>query len=140
MSVDVYYDFVTKRIIQLSFDTYDWILSWCKLDKKSCYNNFIIACNMGDLNGVKKYYNIKYTKDGLFESIKNGHTNIVSYLIDNDKNVELNNCLVLACLSNKIEVIKLLVKKGADINIGIRYAKTINIQTLLFKAKRNEEI
>ena len=138
MSIDVYYDFLTKNMVEIIFNIYDWILSWCKLDKKSNYNNFIVACHIGDLKGCEKFFNEEYTNDGLFYAIKNGHVSVVNFLTD--KNVNLDNSLIIACKHNKIEIIKLLVKKGANLNVGIRYAETINIRDLLFKARRNEEI
>jgi ankyrin repeat protein len=122
---------------------YNYVKSFiCKNKNDINEVEFINACNDGNFDIVKKYFNL-YGKDifniyddsdesGLIKSIKEGHTDIFLYLLDNGMNFndvygEFDYTpLITACDCMNIEMVKELINRGADINVV-----TLNLLTPL---------
>lgn len=114
----------------------------------NCKNNNVqlvekLISNGADLTKAKK--NNIYEYDALYVAIENKHLKIINLLIN--KKAKINQLydeegltpLVLACKLNDIEIVKLLLKNGANVN-GIELAETDYKLTPLLMAIDNNNL
>lgn len=114
----------------------------------NCKNNNIqrveeLISKGADIQIAKK--NDVYEYDALYVAIENKHLKIIEFLLN--KKAEINQVydeegttpLVLACKLNDVEIVKALLRHGADVN-GVKLAETDYSLTPLFVAIENDNI
>ena len=113
------------------------------------YTGFMFACKYGKLDIVKillehnakTNYLCNEGKNGFMLACENGYTDIVKFLLNVDislkDNVNKDNMtpLILSCLKNQIDVVKLLIDNDVELNIINK-----NNSTALVYAFKNNNI
>lgn len=104
-------------------------------------DDFLNLCRNGNLNDVIKY--TKYNKfdldKGLLESVKTGQIEICKFLIENGAS-ELNVCLKSATNNFNYHICELLIQKGANPDICLKYSKSVNITKMAYRYKQNSNL
>jgi hypothetical protein len=98
----------------------------------------LVSFYLDDLKVDTREYDAKLDNNMLMAmAAENGHKNIVEYFIRKGAN-NFNQALAFATKRNKnLEIITLLLDKGADVNIGLREAaRNSDIETIIFFIKR----
>jgi hypothetical protein len=103
-------------------DYYKWILR-LKQDLDINYTDI----GMGD---PEEYYKLLITSDVITNAIEDGNVDIVRYLINHDKNINIHSVLYTAVEEDQIDIIDLAIERGAyEINrafiIGIQRGSDI---------------
>lgn len=117
------------------------ISSTCKRKPKLYEDDFLPYCRLGNLEKVKaltESFDVDLNQ-GLIESVKQGQLYIVKYLISKGAN-DLDSSLKVACQNNNNAMAELLVRKGANIVVGLRVSKSPNITRMLYRYEQNSEL
>lgn len=79
------------------------------------------ACDYGQIHVVKYFIEIGSNKNNncLGMSCRNGHIDIVTYLVDQGVDIDINDGspLRISCGKGYLDIVKFLIESGADINI-----------------------
>lgn len=130
--MNYYIEYIQTTIIYLLWEGYNYTRSFCKQDN---YKQYLSACELGDVKTVQeltKKHDDYDKNEGLMLASVNGHVNVVEYLIENGA-TNLDEALKLACKENRYTTSELLVKKGANISVGIKNATSMNIIRMLYR-------
>lgn len=125
-----YDQIILQDNLHLTFIYYELLdpLKWLLLNDP--INNIIIVNEMLDLSiKYDKLISFKYlieiyecnNKENSILAIKNNSYKILEYLLKNDKTLNINELLLNISIQNNIEIIKLLIINGADINFNDDY-------------------
>lgn len=117
-----------------------YVVNLCKYygvqTKAGRLNDFNMSCKNGDLSGLKRINFSKLSEEqinnGLIISIENNQEFVIPFLIENGAS-DINSCLEKATKANRFNLIKVLVEKGGDTRIVLRYSKSQNIINFIYK-------
>lgn len=165
MSVEQNLSYIFHSINYLAIEVYVFVRSWCKnlganyetdsdsdsepesvpeLNLVIIWEDFYVkSCKEGTLYDVKGAFEHGNNLDpniGLCYACEFGNTNVAEWLINEKKANTLDQCLEVACKNNRLECAELLVKKGANIKVGLRNSSSLNIIRMLYRYKQKTEM
>jgi hypothetical protein len=145
------FSFISQPFIYLlSFCKRKYSIDHVKETGKILEKKYIDACINGQLFVVQKAiqhflkqshidYQFELSR-GLQEAVKSSQYNIVEYLLEKGDTNNLDENLKIACINNNIGIAELLVKKGANVIVGLRVAKSPNITKMLYRYRQNSTL
>jgi hypothetical protein len=113
----------------------------CLRQRKLKSEDIIPAIVQGDLEKLKKLLEI-FSFDlncGMLEAVKAGQLFIVEYfLLKGGTNKD--ECLKIASENNKFDIARILLEKGANPMVGIRYSKSPNIIKMAYRFEQKNNM
>jgi ankyrin repeat protein len=104
----------------------------CKRKLKK--EDILTSISTGDLESLKKLISV-FSFDvnlGMLEAVKSGQLFVVQYFLSKGA-TNKDECLGLASKNNNYDICRILLEKGADPVVGLRYSKSPNIIKMLYR-------
>lgn len=140
--------FLLNDLVSEIYDGVNNLYRYCKnynvkLSNENSLEQFARACIDNDLKKMKEIYSNTEVELPLNDALANasckGETQIVEWLLEVGA-TDLDSALRESCLNNRFNTSELLVQKGANTTVGLRYSKSPNITRMLYRYKQNTQM
>ena len=122
---------------------YNILSNYCRRVPEVSEEHFYEWCRHGDLSNVKYILEKGVLTPNLNIALEitcdNNFKELAEYLILKGAS-NLDECLKKACQQYKYDIVELLVQRGANVSIGLRYSKSANITRMLYRYEQKSEL